>query len=75
MARKNLLGKKVKVTSDNEGYDSFRDKVLIISHVAYNEKEHPGYDSTCAGQALCDFRTESGEQIGSSLYEWEFELI
>lgn len=75
MARKNLLGKKVRVTSDNEGYDSFRDQALIITKVAYSEAEHPGYDSSCEGQALCDFKTESGEEVNSSLYEWEFELV
>lgn len=75
MSIKKLLGKKAKVTSDNECYDSFREKVLIITHVAYSEKEHPGYDASCAGQALCDFRGEDGTEIHNSLYEWEFQLI
>lgn len=65
---KKLLNKKVRVTSDNENYDSFRDKTLVITHVAYNTDQHPGYDSSCEGQALCDFKTEDGEQINSSLY-------
>ena len=73
--KKNLLGRKAKVVSDNENYDSFRDKTLVITHVAYSTDEHPGYDSACEGQALCDFKTTDGEQIHNSLYEYEFEIV
>jgi hypothetical protein len=73
--KKKLLGRNAKVVSDNECYDSFRDKTLVITHVAYSTKDHPGYDNSCEGQALCDFKTIDGEQIHNSLYEYEFELI
>ena len=72
---KNLLGKKVKVISDNDSYDEFRDKVLTITHVARNIKEHPGYDDSIIGEALCDFKDQDGNDIPCSLYEYEFELI
>lgn len=75
MTNANLLGKKVKVTSDNESYNSFRNKTLIITHVARNEGQHPGYDNSMSGMALCDFKDAKGNQIGCSLYEYEFELI
>lgn len=73
--KKNLLGRKAKVTSDNDCYDSFRNKTLIITHVAYNTNEHPGYDNTMKGEALCDFETADGEDVPCSLYEYEFQLL
>lgn len=71
----NLIGRKAKVTSDNDNYDSFRGKTLIITHVAYSKDEHPGYDDGLKGEALCDFKTTKGEDVPFSLYEYEFELI
>ena len=73
--KQNLLGKRVMVISDNDCYESFRDEILIITHVAINENEHPGYDATMQGEALCDFRTESGKEVHNSLYEYEFEIL
>jgi len=74
--KKNLLGKKVKVTSENECYDSFRDKVLIITHVAYNTQDNPCYDTSISPDALCDFKeAKTGKEVPCSLYEYEFELI
>ena len=71
-----LLGRKVKVISDNENYDSFRNKTLVITHVAYDIFDHPGYDEGLKGMALCDFKElKTGKEIHSSLYEYEFELI
>jgi len=75
MKTKNLIGKKAKVISDNDCYDSFRNEVLIITHVAYSSADHPGYDSGMQGEALCDFKTKSGKDVPCSLYEYEFELI
>ena len=73
--KKNLLGRKAVVVSDNECYDSFRDKQLVITHVAYSKEDHPGYDSGLKGEALCDFETIDGEPVHVSLYEYEFDLI
>jgi hypothetical protein len=70
-----LLGKLVRVDSDNENYDSFRNKTLRITHVAYNTKEHPGYDDSLKGEALCDFEDLEGNEIPCSLYEYEFKII
>lgn len=69
------IGDKVIVASsnDNENYDDFRDKTLIVTHVATSTDEHPGYDDSMGGMALYDLRTEDGEAIGSSLYEYELE--
>jgi hypothetical protein len=74
--RKNLLGRTAKIVSDNENYDKYRGQELVITHVAYNEKEHPGYDKALECQALCDFKVKAtGKDVGFSLYEYEFELV
>lgn len=67
-------GQKVKVAknNDNENYDSFRDKVLIITHA---ETEGNGYDDSLYPQKLMSFKTEEGEDIPFSLYEYEVEKI
>lgn len=68
-------GQQVRVAedNDNEGYDSFRDKVLVITHIAYSTQDHPGYDESMGGMALCDLETEDGEAIGCSLYTYELD--
>lgn len=64
---------KVEPDNDNENYNSFRDKVLTITHVATNEQEHPGYDNSMEGSGLYDLETEEGEEICCSLYDYELE--
>ena len=67
------IGSKVKVSpdNDNECYNDFRDKVLIVTHVAKNESEHQGYDSSVAPDYLYDFETIDGESVPCSLYDYE----
>jgi len=75
---KRLLNKtaKIKQSNDNENYDAFRDLELIITHVAYNKDQHPGYDSSMEGEALCDFEVKAtGASVPFSLYEYEFDII
>lgn len=73
--KKKLIGKTARIVSDNDNYNAYRDQDLVITHVAYNESEHPGYDTSMKGQALCDFKVKkTGEDVGFSLYEYEFEL-
>ncbi len=69
---KTLIGKKVKVTSDNDCYDSFRDKILIITHASNSGYF---YDESMYPKMLCDFEDENGNPIPNALYEYEFELI
>lgn len=66
-------GQKVKVNpnNDNENYDSFKNEILIITNVATNEKEHPGFDNSLEGESLYDFVTKSGKQVPFSLYDYE----
>ncbi len=73
--KKNLIGKYAVIVSDNDNYDKYRNVLLKIIHIAYNSDEHPGYDNSMEGQALCDFKVEeTGESLPLSLYEYEFEL-
>lgn len=67
------LGQEVRVnpSNDNDNYDTFRNEVLIITHVAKNEKEHPGYDSSVSPDYLYDLKTQGGKQINCSLYDYE----
>jgi hypothetical protein len=67
------IGDKCKVgpENDNENYNSFRDKILIVTYIAKNKDEHPGYDTSVYPQKLYDLKTLKGEQIGCSLYDYE----
>lgn len=71
------IGDRVMVSkeNDNENYNDFRDKVLIVTHVANSIEEHRGYDNSMDGMALYDFETEDGEEIDCSLYEYEIEGV
>lgn len=76
MKQNSLLHKLAVITSDNENYDELKDIILRITHVAYSPSEHPGYDSSLNGEALCDFVVnETNQQVPFSLYEYEFKLI
>ncbi len=69
---KNLIGKKVKIVSDNDNYDKFRKKVLICTHAS---NEGQGYDSEMYPEMLCDFECTGGEEFPFALYEYEFEIL
>jgi hypothetical protein len=38
------LGNIVRVISDNGNYTKFNKKLLEVTHIAYNTKEHPGFE-------------------------------
>lgn len=66
------VGDKVRVVrgNDNDYYNSFRDKVLIITHA---DNKGTGYDQGMHPQGLYCFETEEGEEVGFSLYDYELE--
>ena len=68
-------GQKVRVNSenDNDNYDSFRDKVLVITGVYKNDTEHHGYDMGLYPERLYEFETIDGEEVPCALYEYEIE--
>jgi hypothetical protein len=74
MKKKDLEGKtaKIKASNDNENYDPFRAKELIITHASNNGN---GYDSGMYPEMLCDFKCADGTEFPFALYEYEFDLI
>jgi len=67
-----LVGKIVKITSDNENYEMFRDKVLRIT---YASNSGQGYDESCYPEKLCNLECEDGEEFPFALYEYEFKIL
>jgi len=67
------LNQRVRVSpeNDNDCYNSFRNELLIITNVAKDRTEHPGYDEGVSPQYLYDLKTESGETVNYSLYDYE----
>ena len=68
------IGQKVKVNkrNDNENYDSFRNKVLIITH---KDRMGRGYDKGMFPEYLYSFKYENGEDCPFSLYDYELEGV
>lgn len=77
MRPKFKVGNHVKIHrhNDNENYDSYRNKVLIITHVATREEDHPGYDAGLEGMGLYDLQTQDGLHVPFSLYDFELEPV
>ena len=69
------IGDKVKVSgkNDNDNYETFRDKVLIVEDIATSNNDTCAYDSSMKGMQLMVFTTEQGEDVPFSLYEYEVE--
>lgn len=70
-------GDRVRVSgdNDNENYDSFRNKVLIVTDVTTINDNHPAFDSGMGSEGLYSFVTEDGEDVPFSLYDYELESI
>ena len=66
-----LIGKTVKIISDNDNYDNWRGKKLIITYASNSGKY---YDESFFPEMLCDFKTEDGKEFPFALYEYEFEI-
>lgn len=67
-----LINRKAIIISDNDSYDQWKDKTLILTHAS---NEGRGYDSSVYPEMLCDFRCEDGSEFPCALYEYEFKLI
>lgn len=60
---------------DNYG-EQWRERALRVTHVARNTDQHPGYDPALGGEALVDTEVaDTGEPVGFSVYEYEFERV
>lgn len=69
---KSLIGKKVVIISENENYDNYKHQELIITHAS---RHGSVYDDCVYPDFLCDLKTAEGENVGFSLYEYEFEIV
>jgi len=71
------LGDRVKVSSDNDNdyYDSFRNKILIVTGISRNTEDHQGYDEGLNGEALYDLKDLKGNNINCSLYDYELTKV
>jgi len=67
------LNQRVKVSpdNDNECYNDFRNEILIITNVAKNKDDHPGYDESVGPDYIYDLKKESGKEVPCSLYDYE----
>jgi hypothetical protein len=64
-------GTKVKIVSDNENYEDWTDRVLIVTKCSNSGR---GYDSGMYPEMLCDLMdVDTGEECPFSLYEYELE--
>ena len=68
------IGDKVKVNkeNDNENYEEFKNKILIITYRT-NDKNTNGYDEGLHPQGLYSFEDEKGNSIPFSLYDYELQ--
>jgi hypothetical protein len=64
------IGDKIKIVSDNENYDRFRNKIWFVTHIASDRTDHPGYDEGMYPEKLVDCKG-----LPFSLYEYEFIII
>lgn len=70
---KTLNGAIVRIKSDNENYNQYLDRDLIITH---SSNKGVGYDDSCYPELLCDLEdAETGFEVPFALYEYEFEII
>jgi len=70
--KKNLVGKKAVIVSDNENYSEYINTVLVIT---YASNSGNGYDSGMYPEMLCDFVCENGDEFPFALYEYEFNIV
>lgn len=71
--KKQLIGKRVRIISDNENYERFQGKTLIITHAS---NEGRGYDTGMYPEMLCDFKIQgSKKEFPFALYEYEFKVL
>ena len=60
--------------NDNENYDNFRGKELVITEKFTNSKENPYFDEGLSGMALYHLmERETGKKIPFALYDYELE--
>lgn len=64
------IGNKIKVTSDNENYKDYKDKIWEVESIYSNNEENPLYDMGVFPQKLVECNG-----LPFALYELEFEIV
>lgn len=76
MKSESLINKTVRIISDNDCYENYMNKDLVIVDATNNSRKNPFYDDCMNGMYLCELiDADSGEYIPFALYEYEFEII
>ena len=67
------VGDKVMIAcnNDDDGYDEYRNKTMIITDAYYSEKDCFAYDNSMNGMGLFRLELPNGDSVGSMLYEYE----
>lgn len=63
------IGDKIKIVSDNDTYDDYRDKTWVIDGI-YGKGEHPLYDMSVYPQKLIECNG-----LPFAIYEYEIEEL
>lgn len=68
------IGSKIRITSDNENYKDFFDKVLTVTNIATSVEQHQGYDNSVNSEDEKPMQLVDCEGFDCSIYEYEFEV-
>lgn len=71
-------GDRVVVSADAQDNEQYQElglvgAELIVTGVAYNRSQHPGYDEGLGGQGLYDLKFTDDREVAVSLYEYELD--
>ena len=67
------VGDKVMIAwdNDNDGYDKYRNKTMIITDAYYSEEYCFAYDNSMNGMGLFRLELLNGDSVDCMLYEYE----
>ena len=67
------VGDKVMIArdNDNDGYDKYRNKTMIITDAYYSEEDCFAYDNSMNGMGLFGLELLNGDSVDCMLYEYE----
>lgn len=68
-----MIGKQVRIISDNENYTEWLNRDLTVT---FASNKGVGYDNTMYPELLCDLMdSNTGEECPFALYEYEFTVL
>ena len=67
------VGDKVRIAynNDNDGYEEYRNKIMIITDAYYSDEYCFAYDKSMRGRGLFRLEFPNGDSVGFMLYEYE----